>query len=222
MVELVAHVPVLWAPRIGILALVAVRHREDLRRLVPLGELEPVVKEVHPHQRANVEHEEEQDEPVLERLACRNHGLEQDLQRRGTRGELVQHAEETQGSKRLQTSGAASVQGDDLLDHRDDDHHAVEAGGGVLEVPHYAAGEELQDHLHDEDEEEDVSDVLLGRLQGHVRRKLLHHHEDHVARDDEHDEGSEGVVAGNDPRAADGRDVQPGHLVKPVIVLVVV
>mmetsp|Transcript_9381 Transcript_9381/g.25111 ORF Transcript_9381/g.25111 Transcript_9381/m.25111 type:complete len:478 (+) Transcript_9381:3544-4977(+) len=222
-VELVAEMSSVRAPGVSLFTLVGQDRGEAGRRVVGgLVELEPVVKEVHPRQRADVKHEEEQDEPVLERLARRNHGLQQNLQGRRPRRELVQHAEQPQGPERLQTSGAASIQGDHFLNHGNDHHDAIEARGGILEVPLEAARRELEGHLDDEDEEEDVSDVSLGSLQGHLRWEFLHHHDDDVARDDKHDEEPENIVLRNPSCSPHGGAVEPWLLVECALLVVVV
>mmetsp|Transcript_63565 Transcript_63565/g.163603 ORF Transcript_63565/g.163603 Transcript_63565/m.163603 type:complete len:319 (+) Transcript_63565:784-1740(+) len=193
-IVLVAKMPVVRTPWVGFVALVAVNSRKGLCGVVVLLELKPVGKEVHPHQRADVQDQEEEDEPVPERLTSRHHGLQQDLQRRRARGKLVQHAEQAQRPQSLQAAWAPAVQGDGLLNDRDDDDHAIEAGRRILDVANDPARGDLENCLNDEDEQEDAPDKGLWPLDRDLRWEGLHHHRDHISCDDEHDEVGEDVI----------------------------
>mmetsp|Transcript_59519 Transcript_59519/g.181683 ORF Transcript_59519/g.181683 Transcript_59519/m.181683 type:complete len:666 (+) Transcript_59519:2668-4665(+) len=198
---------VLWAPRYVVVLAVDPRNQRVER--VGVLKLKRVGEKVHRHQREDVKDEEEQHQPILQRLGGRDHRLQQDLQRRRARRELVQHAEQSQRPQGLQAPGLAARHVNHLLDDGDDDDQAVEGRGRVFEVAAQASSDELDDHLEHEDHQEPPGDAVLGDLDGDDGRVGVQHHRDDVARDDERDEVREIFVFGQGLAHPHGGDVQP-------------
>mmetsp|Transcript_88811 Transcript_88811/g.287117 ORF Transcript_88811/g.287117 Transcript_88811/m.287117 type:complete len:203 (-) Transcript_88811:1644-2252(-) len=158
------------------------------RQGIGIFKLKGVREKVHPHERADVEHQDEKHQPILQGLGRADHRLQQDRDLGILRCKLVEDPEQPQGSQRLERTGTASRgHQHGRLDEGDHDHEAIEECRIVLEVAQGAPGDDFDHHLEDENPQEALVDVLQNLIQDDIRRKLHHHHDDDVRRDNQQD-----------------------------------